>query len=141
MNTYFMAALAVVAGATIAATHQWWVLGVCVAAYLLLGLHAVISDRRPLKPEAPQPQPEPQPTLEDEIHAAQADSVRVEVLVTNCTHMCCGRISTRNGYEQTYEGFIRRTDEAGFMIEKPGVGKYTYRVNALFDDVLAVTPV
>lgn len=59
----------------------------------------------------------------------------VAVVVTGCAHSCCGRgWQRRDGYEQTYTGWVDNLTEpegeaAGtFMLYNPGLGTVSYVV-------------
>lgn len=82
--------------------------------------------------------PEPEPTLADAVLAAKESGDDLAITVSSCTHICCGRVSKREGYEQSYQGFVLSVGAEGFMLEKPGIGKYTYRVAVQFEALVAV---
>jgi hypothetical protein len=81
---------------------------------------------------------EPEPSLADEIRVAKDAGAELAITVSSCTHICCARVSRRDGYEQHYQGFVLTIGESGFMLEKPGIGKYTYRVAVEFSELVAI---
>lgn len=81
---------------------------------------------------------------------AQADKTRsVEILVSGCAYSCCGRgWMRRDGYEQTYRGWIDclQLDEhpqgprwGTFMLYSPGLGTISYVVAVRFGEVLGIS--
>lgn len=81
------------------------------------------------------------------LKASQADKYRrVEVVVTGCAHSCCGKgWQRRDGYEQTYRGYVDNLDlsEPGtLMLYSAGIGGgLSYVIACRFaevEDVLAV---
>lgn len=56
----------------------------------------------------------------------------VEIVVTGCAYACCGRgWSRRDGYEQTYRGYISTMDDdppRTFMLVSMGVGTVSYTI-------------
>lgn len=70
----------------------------------------------------------------------------VEVVVDGCAYSCCGRgWERRDGYEQTYHGYVdnlREPDnvdgQGSFMLYAAGVGTLSYVVAVLFHELLDV---
>lgn len=63
----------------------------------------------------------------------------VQLVVNRCLFSCCGRgWRAREGYEQTYYGFVSQLDEVGFVLTSRGLGTVSYVMRAAFDDVLDV---
>lgn len=67
------------------------------------------------------------------------DARIVEVIVNGCAYSCCGRPwARRDGYEQTYSGWIDNLNERTFMLYSPGIGTLSYVIAVRFDEVEAV---
>lgn len=91
------------------------------------------------------------------LRASQADKSRlVRVVVTGCAYSCCGRgWDRRDGYEQTYSGYVDNLQEpetvklagqevthAGtFMLYAAGIGTISYVIACRFFEVDLVEPV
>lgn len=65
--------------------------------------------------------------------AAANRPAQIRIVVTGCAYSCCGRgWRRRDGYEQTYRGWVdnlseREGDMAGtFMLYNPGLGTVSY---------------
>lgn len=59
---------------------------------------------------------------------------QVEIVVSGCAYRCCGRGWRRkDGYEQTYAGFVQVGTD-GVLLENPGIGS-PYFVMATFEEV------
>ena len=77
--------------------------------------------------------------------AAAGSRELVTVVVTGCAYSCCGRgWRRRDGYEQTYHGWVdnlteREGGKAGsFMLYSPGLGTVSYVVAVLDFEVADV---
>jgi len=77
---------------------------------------------------------------------AAEDRMRfVEVVVSGAAYSCCGRgWQRRDGYEQTYRGWVdnymppKDQGEGTFMLYSPGLGTVSYVVAVRFAEVLDV---
>lgn len=72
----------------------------------------------------------------------------VEIVVDACAYACCGRAwQAREGYEQTYRGYIANIDlstssePGGARLIRRGAGTITYFVVFTFDHLLDVRAV
>lgn len=82
----------------------------------------------------------------DKLRASQEDKHRlVTVVVTGCAYSCCGKgWQRRNGYEQTYTGYVDNLKEPDdfnvgtFMLYSPGIGTLSYVIAARFDELADV---
>lgn len=74
----------------------------------------------------------------ERIRRAFASGATIEIVVTDCVYTCCSRQIPRLGYEQKYTGFVLSVGESGFVLEKPGIGTYTYRITAQYDGLISV---
>jgi hypothetical protein len=79
------------------------------------------------------------------LERSQQTHETVRVTVTGCAFACCSRgWVRRDGYEQTYEGYVDnlKLPEAGmagtFMLYGTGVGTVSYVVAVRFYEVAAV---
>ncbi len=79
--------------------------------------------------------------------AASGGRELVTVVVTGCAYSCCGRgWRRRDGYEQTYRGWVDNFEEregaaAGtFMLYSPGLGTVSYVVAVRDFEVADVQP-
>lgn len=76
------------------------------------------------------------------------DRLLVEIVVNSCAYSCCGRGWLRkDGYEQTYRGWVDNLDfdphpqgpfYGSFMLYSPGIGTLSYVVAVRFDEVQEV---
>lgn len=80
--------------------------------------------------------------------AAAHKPMVVEIVVDGAAYSCCGRgWQRRDGYEQTYAGYIDNFMEpegiavGTFMLYSPGLGTISYVVACRFYEVLDVRPV
>lgn len=71
-----------------------------------------------------------------------ADRSQIEVVVTSCAYSCCGRgWIRRDGYEQTYRGYVDNLREpqgaaaGSFMVYNPGLGTVSYVIALRFDEL------
>lgn len=65
----------------------------------------------------------------------------VDLVVTGCAFSCCGRgWHRRDGYEQTYHGYIDHLSETSmsFMLYSPGIGTISYVLAVTFEEVADV---
>lgn len=85
----------------------------------------------------------------DLLRAAAADKHQhVRIVCTAAAYSCCGRgWQRRDGYEQTYQGWVDNLLEpegmmvGTFMLYSPGLGKLTYVVAVRFDELELVETV
>lgn len=81
--------------------------------------------------------------------AAEDRSRIVDVVVDACAHSCCGRgWRRRDGYEQTYRGYVDNLEEPEhdgqaltFMLYSAGIGTLSYVIACRDFEVLDVRPV
>jgi hypothetical protein len=80
------------------------------------------------------------------VNGGSSPGTIVEIVVNGCAYSCCGRGWLRkDGYEQTYQGWIDNLREpdlvdgvGSFMLYATGVGTLSYVVAVLFHEVLDV---
>jgi hypothetical protein len=79
--------------------------------------------------------------------AAANRPTQVEIVVNGCAYSCCGRgWRRRDGYEQTYRGWVDNFNErdgelAGtFMLYSPGLGSLSYVVAVRDFELLDACP-
>lgn len=64
---------------------------------------------------------------------------RVKMIVHGCAYECCARgWMRRDGYEQTYFGYIDNLTDATVMLYGAGIGTSGYVIAARFDEIDAV---
>lgn len=60
----------------------------------------------------------------------------VEITVSGCAHSCCGKgWRRRDGYEQTYRGYIDNLTSNTFMLYSLGIGTISYVIAARADEL------
>lgn len=65
----------------------------------------------------------------------------VTVRVSGCAYSCCGRAWRRkDGYEQTYRGYIDCLTDNSFMLYSLGIGTLSYVVAVRADELLEAFP-
>lgn len=64
----------------------------------------------------------------------------VEVRVSRCVYACCGKGSElREGYEQTYRGYVASLSRRSFLLTNQGLGTVSYTVVVELDELLELS--
>lgn len=79
------------------------------------------------------------------VNGGSSPGTIVEVVVDGCAYSCCGRgWRRRDGYEQTYRGYVDNLREpdgqllGSFMLYAVGIGTLSYVVAATFGELVDV---